>query len=393
MSKYNWSGIPGSAQERIAKVRALEEARAILGDALVEDAAIDAALAECIAATLAGVEFAIGATGVQGATGPIGVTGATGVQGSTGVQGATGPVGETGIGVTGATGIQGPTGPGGGATGPTGPQGDPGAVGATGLTGAGVTGATGVQGPQGAVGVTGATGAGVTGATGVQGPQGTVGVTGATGVVGVTGATGVQGPQGAVGVTGATGVVGATGVQGVTGVPGATGVVGVTGATGPGGPVGGTGATGALELPEYTVPPLEAGQFYYFSAQDGSVGWTPGSAFARPATFFIDLPNGDPIGTQVVGVPFTVRIRAFDQFGQPYAGYRGIGTVSSNGSLSAGSGATDPFTNGSVEVEVEFSASGVNRRLDCTDTLVGTGAGLIGLIQVGSSNLFDVDAA
>ncbi len=63
-------------------------------------------------------------------------------------------------------------------------------------------------------------------------------------------------------------------------------------------------------------------------------------------TFLIDAAGGGNIGPQVAGVPFTIRVRAFDEYGNAATSFAGTANISSNGVLSQSGLSTAPFVSG-----------------------------------------------
>ena len=63
-------------------------------------------------------------------------------------------------------------------------------------------------------------------------------------------------------------------------------------------------------------------------------------------TFLVDAAGGGNIGTQVAQVPFSIRVRANDQYGNIAAAFGGTADITSNGVLSQAGTSTAPFTSG-----------------------------------------------
>jgi len=63
-------------------------------------------------------------------------------------------------------------------------------------------------------------------------------------------------------------------------------------------------------------------------------------------TFLIDAAGGGPIGTQIAQVPFNIRVRANDEFGNVSTAFAGTADLSSNGVLGQAGTTTAPFTSG-----------------------------------------------
>jgi hypothetical protein len=83
------------------------------------------------------------------------------------------------------------------------------------------------------------------------------------------------------------------------------------------------------------LPGLAATASFQLSSQPGGVD-----------TFLIDASGGGSIGTQTATVPFNVRIRANDEYGNVATGFSGSADVSSNGPLSQAGSSTAPFASG-----------------------------------------------
>lgn len=100
------------------------------------------------------------------------------------------------------------------------------------------------------------------------------------------------------------------------------------------------------------------------------------------AAFSVEAEAGGSIGAQEVGVAFNVRIRALDQYGETYPDFTSTVDVTTNGTLSAGSGTTASFTAGVLTHSVTFSAAGTGITLSVDDTATG--------LITGQSNGFTV---
>jgi hypothetical protein len=83
------------------------------------------------------------------------------------------------------------------------------------------------------------------------------------------------------------------------------------------------------------VPGISATASFQLSNQPGPVD-----------TFLIDATGGAPISTQTATVPFNIRIRANDAYGNLATGFEGTADVSSNGPLSQAGTSTAPFVGG-----------------------------------------------
>ena len=63
-------------------------------------------------------------------------------------------------------------------------------------------------------------------------------------------------------------------------------------------------------------------------------------------TFLVDAAGGGTIATQIAHIPFTIRVRANDEFGNVATSFAGTADISSNGVLSQKSTSTAPFVSG-----------------------------------------------
>lgn len=84
-----------------------------------------------------------------------------------------------------------------------------------------------------------------------------------------------------------------------------------------------------------------------------------GQMFSAHSSFEILAEGGGPIQDGYTGVPFGIQIRAVDSLSRTVLSYTGTPTISSTGTLSGGSGATDPFVSGVLSShDVEYSNTG-----------------------------------
>ncbi len=101
------------------------------------------------------------------------------------------------------------------------------------------------------------------------------------------------------------------------------------------------------------------------------------------ANFEVEGPVGGPIATQVAGVPFNVLLIARDQFNNFNLTFNGTVSITSNRTLSAGSGTTASFVNGQLTHSVTISGpAGAGATLTATRT---------GGTETGTSNAFTVN--
>jgi hypothetical protein len=63
-------------------------------------------------------------------------------------------------------------------------------------------------------------------------------------------------------------------------------------------------------------------------------------------TFLVDASGGGQIGTQTANIPFNIRIRAYDEYGNATPSFNGTVDISSNGNLSQAGVSTAPFVAG-----------------------------------------------
>ena len=87
-------------------------------------------------------------------------------------------------------------------------------------------------------------------------------------------------------------------------------------------------------------------------------------------SFVITNTSDGPIGTQTAGTPLNIKVRAVDSFGNTVTSFDGGPNkvnITSNGTLSAGSGATASFNQGVLASHsVTFGSAGTNITITAT---------------------------
>lgn len=99
-------------------------------------------------------------------------------------------------------------------------------------------------------------------------------------------------------------------------------------------------------------------------------------------TFVLEGEFGGSIGTQLVGVPFNIRMFAKDQFNNTVTNFNGPAVMSSTGVLSTGDGITSAFGNGTLIHRLAFRKTGSNVVLSAVRS---------GGTELGASNTFNVN--
>ncbi len=99
-------------------------------------------------------------------------------------------------------------------------------------------------------------------------------------------------------------------------------------------------------------------------------------------TFVLEGESGGTIGTQLVGVPFNIRMFARDRFNNTVVNFNGPVVMGSTGVLSIGNGTTSVFSNGTLVHRMAFKKTGSNVTL----TAVRSGG-----TELGTSNTFSVN--
>ncbi len=145
-----------------------------------------------------------------------------------------------------------------------------------------------------------------------------------------------------------------------------------------------TNAAGLAVAPTFTAG-FSAGSYEVMATASGVT--TP-AIFAltnKPDvlnTFMVEGETGGTVGTQLVGVPFNVRLSARDRFNNTVVDFNSKALISSNGILSIGGGLTSAFSTGTVVHRIAFRKPGSN----ITITAVRSGG-----TEGGTSNAFAVN--
>jgi hypothetical protein len=108
-------------------------------------------------------------------------------------------------------------------------------------------------------------------------------------------------------------------------------------------------------------------------------------------TFAVTDTAGNPLGNVDINVSRNIKLVAKDQFGNTLTSFTSSATISSNGTISVGGGATANFTAGVLASHaMTFSAAGSNIYVRATNGGVSSDSALFGVIDTGM--VFGVEA-
>lgn len=160
----------------------------------------------------------------------------------------------------------------------------------------------------------------------------------------------------------------------------------------------GSGATAAFTagvLANHSVTLTKAGSFTITAASGPLAGTSATFAVnAAPVNHFVvEAANGGPIGTQVAGAPFTIRVTAQDSFDNTATSFTGTVDITSTGTLVSGGGTTPAFVAGVLASRSVTIGNAGTFKISATRTSGSeTGASNTFTVNAASVSRFDVEA-
>ncbi|MBI3189817.1 MAG: hypothetical protein HYZ33_04145, partial [Ignavibacteriales bacterium] len=115
----------------------------------------------------------------------------------------------------------------------------------------------------------------------------------------------------------------------------------------------GSGTTSSFTsgvLNSHSITISNTGTFTITATKTGSTEFGTSNSFTvnggSVSSFVVETVGGGNIGTQSAGVPFSIRVTAYDALNNVATGFTGTVSISSTGTISSGSGTTVSFTAG-----------------------------------------------